>query len=340
MHDRAVGGRLGPPLSGWGFDRSCQPAPARPAARVVLAAGGALAERQASRLRCTLVLVVVTVLAAGCNGRPDGSVSTATSTTSPSSPSSAAPHRAGRIVFSTMDDVYVVNDDGTDLRQLTKGPAAEFDPSWSPDGRRIAYRVERGQQSADIYVMNADGSGQRRLAAGLSPAWSPDGALIAYADNQGSISVMRPDSSASRRVPGTDQGEYPSWSPDGATLAFSTPIGGKDIYRVRLDGSDRTRLTDAPGEDWQVDWSPDGRRIAFASQRDSTLGDVYVMGADGSDQRRLSTDHGFTPAWSPDGRHLVYATGAGLVVTTPDGGRATRLPLPGLGNVQLPDWVA
>jgi YD repeat-containing protein len=340
MNDRAVIRRLRPPLPERVLDRTCQPAPAWAPSRVVLAARGALAERRASRLRRTLMLVVAAALVAGCSGRPDGSVSTATSTTSPSSPPSAAPNRAGRIVFSTMDDIYVVNGDGTGLRQLTKGPAAEFDPSWSPDGRRIAYRVERGQQSADIYVMNADGSGQRRLASGLSPAWSPDGALIAYADDQGSISVIHPDGSASRRVPGTDQGEYPSWSPDGATLAFSTPIGGKDIYRVHLDGSGRTRLTDAPGEDWQVDWSPDGRRIAFASQRDSSLGDVYVMGADGSDQRRLSTDHGFTPAWSPDGSQLVYATGAGLVVTIPDGGRATRLALPGLGNVQLPDWVA
>ena len=267
-------------------------------------------------------------------------MSTATSTTSPSRPASAASQRAGRIVFSTTDDIYVVNADGTGLRQLTSGPAAEFDPSWSPDGRRIAYRVERGEQSADIYVMNADGAAQRRIASGLSPAWSPDGALIAYADDRGSISVMAPDGSRSRRVPGTDQGEYPSWSPDGTSLAFSTPIGGKDIYRVRLDGSGLARLTDAPGEDWQVDWSPDGRRIAFASQRDSTLGDVYLMGADGSGQRRLSTDHGFTPAWSPDGRQLVYATGTGLVLTTPDGDRATRLALPGLGNVQLPDWIA
>lgn len=339
MRARVVIRRPGPPLSGWAFDHTCRLVLGSAAAQVV-AAGRALAEWRVWTLRRGLVLVVAAGLVAGCGGGPGGSVSPAASASSPSRPAGAAPRRAGRIVFSTMDDIYIVDADGTGLRQLTKGPAAEFDPSWSPDGRRIAYRVERGQQSADIYVMDADGSGQRRIARGLSPAWSPDGALIAYADDQGSISVMAPDGSGGRRVPGTDQGEYPSWSPDGATLAFSTPIGGKDIYRVSLDGSGLTRLTAAPGEDWQVDWSPDGRRIAFASQRDRSLGDVYVMGADGSGQRRLSTDHGFTPAWSPDGRQLVYATGASLVFTTPDGDRATRLVLPGLGYLQLPDWIA
>jgi Tol biopolymer transport system component len=215
--------------------------------------------------------MVAAALLAGCTS--GGSRLTATSTTALSGPPNAAAHPAGRIVFSTTDNVYVVNGDGSDLQRLTSGAAQEFDPSWSPDGHRIAYRAQRPPAAPDIYVMNADGSGQRRLASGLSPAWSPDGAMIAYGDDQGGISVMRPDGSASRRVPGTEQGEYPSWSPDGAKLAFmahreKASAANFEIYVVNLDGTGLKRLTNAPGEDGWPAWSPDGARIVFASQRD------------------------------------------------------------------------
>jgi WD40-like Beta Propeller Repeat len=168
------------------------------------------------------VLVVAAALLAGCTWGSSGS--TATQTTPPSRPPGAVARRAGRIVFSTTQDIYVVNGDGTGLQQLTTDPAQEFDPSWSPDGRQIAYRAQRPPAASDIYVMNADGSGQQRIASGLSPAWSPDGAWIAYSDELGTISLVRPDGSASRRVPGTWQGEYPSWSPDGSKLAFMDSV--------------------------------------------------------------------------------------------------------------------
>ena len=271
---------------------------------------------------------------AGCSGTPP---STSPASTSPSRPRSL---QSGRIVFSTFEDVYAVDVDGRGLRQLTHRRAHEFDASWSPDGRRIAYRSEADGQPPDIWVMNADGSSQTRIARGLSPAWSPDGAKIAYADAQGSLSVMNPDGSGQRQVPGTEQGEYPTWSPDGSQLAFSTTQGGKEIYRVRLDGSGLTRLTDAPGEDWHADWSPDGQQIAFSSQRGSEQGDVYVMNADGSQQRRLGEQHGFGPAWSPNGRQIVYAAGGGLYVMNADGAQIVPVPLTGIGEAELPDWSA
>jgi Tol biopolymer transport system component len=360
MNDRAVSSRPGPPPPGWAADQTCHPAAASAAVAVVVAAGRVLAQRRARGLRRGLVLVVATAWLAGCTS--GGRVSTATSATSPSGPPSAAPHRAGRIVFSTTDDIYVVNGDGSGLRQLTTGAAREFDPSWSPDGRRIAYRVESGPAAADIYVMNADGSGQRRLVSGLSPAWSPDGAWIAYGDDQGGISVMRPDGSASRRVPGTEQGEYPTWSPDGAKLAFMADRGGTsaanyEIYVINLDGTGRKRLTNSPGEDGWPAWSPDGSRIVFASQRDGcsvadpphclrrngAAGDpvystLYVMHADGSGQQRVSKAFGMTADWSPDGRSLVFDDQIGLNVIRSDGSGRTRLPVD-LDQPWLPDWI-
>src|ERR671934_2413102 len=92
----------------------------------------------------------------------------------------------GRIVFDNNDDIYVMNADGTNVRQLTHKAGPEFDPMWSPDGQRIVYRdSSRGpNQDDEIYVMNADGSGQTNLtnnpANDWGPVWSPDGAMIAF----------------------------------------------------------------------------------------------------------------------------------------------------------------
>jgi len=143
---------------------------------------------------------------------------------------------AGRIAFSGgphgHQDVYIVNADGTGLRQLTTDPAADFDPTWSPDGKRIAYRHEtNGDSTAEIYVMNADGSHRRNLTrrAGQdhAPAWSPDGKKIAFASvRRGpslAIWVMNTDGSHQRRVSKVD-GEYPAWSPDGSA-SCSAQVG-------------------------------------------------------------------------------------------------------------------
>src|SRR5438093_272252 len=91
---------------------------------------------------------------------------------------------SGRLAFSAEGDVYAVDADGTGLTRLTTDPADDFDPTWSPDGRQIAFRTTRDGND-EIYVMDADGSHQRNLtndpADDWSPAWSPDGTRIAYA---------------------------------------------------------------------------------------------------------------------------------------------------------------
>jgi len=273
---------------------------------------------------------------------------------SPSTSASAAPglsggdrsSLSGRIAFDDHDDVWTINADGTELTRLTGSPAYEFDPSWSPDGRQIAYRSDRGDES-EIWVMNADGTGQRRLTAGISPAWSPDGSTIAYASPGhdpypplSGISIMNADGSGQHRVPNTDGGEYPSWSPDARRIAFNSNLTGDHVMHiVDLDGSNLVDLSRI-GEGWQVQWSPDGHSILFTSHRDhpDDYTDVYVMRPDGSDVRRLTGNRAYTPAWSPDGEHVVFSA-PGLFITDADGTHMRELSAPGLDETSLPDWT-
>ena len=199
--------------------------------------------------------------------------------------------------------IYVVNADGTGQRRLTRPSTFYYSaPAWSPDGRKIAYASVRAGNS-EVFVMNADGSANRRLtpqpAGGHSPAWSPDGRKITFLsgrDGNNEIYVMNADGSGQRnltRYRGSD--DYPTWSPDGRKIAFvTTRAGNWEVYVMNPDGSGKRNLTRNPGNDDppgyganDADWSPDGRKITFVSDRDGTL-EVYVMNADGSGQRRLT----------------------------------------------------
>ena len=273
---------------------------------------------------------------------------------------------SGRIVLSSStDDVYVVNADGTALRRLTRNPGWDFDPSWSADGRRIVYRSQTATRNDELLVMDADGSDKRNLTRSRTiewgPSWSPDGRWIAYnSDASGAgrmeLYVMRPDGSGKRRV-ARIYGEYPTWSPDGRRLAFMSQTPERtenyEIWVVNVDGSGLRRLTHTPGSDGWPAWSPDGRRIAFSSIRDDCsvsrrkdclrTGDIgpfhtiYVMNADGSEQRRLSRTFGQFPEWSPDGRYLLFAPH--LNVIRPDGTGLTQIPVRDLpAEAEMPDW--
>jgi Tol biopolymer transport system component len=159
-------------------------------------------------------------------------------------------------------EIFVMNADGTDPRRITHslddGARHSFQPSWSPDGARIAFTRSllkpSLQQDDEIFVMNADGSDVRRLTVNFGPSnstvsqtdwdpdWSPDGSLIAFQsmrDGRGSrVYVMRPDGSELTRL--TDFGAGPAWSPDGAKIAFASSDG---LYTMNADGTGQTNIT-------------------------------------------------------------------------------------------------
>lgn len=224
-------------------------------------------------------------------------------------------------------EIYSINADGSGgTRRLTRSAGVDAFGSWSPNRRRIAFYSQR-RLGGDVWVMNADGTGQRDLTrnpahdSNTAQAWSPDGRRIAFdsdRDGNGEIYVMNADGSGQRNVSqdASAQDAQPAWSPDGRRIAFVTDRDGNwEIYSMNADGSDPQNLTQnrfKDGRDFGFIWSPDGRTIAFTSNRDAsrrTDADLYLMNADGSNVRRLTRGLGFEAplSWSPEGRKLAFS---------------------------------
>jgi TolB protein len=286
----------------------------------------------------------------------------------------------GREIAFTVNDngwgeIWLMAPDGSDRRRLTDSRPSESDasgassPAWSPDGTRIAYSAQTGTEEEDqtlseIYVMNADGTGQERLTTNddfdADPVWSPDGARLAFTQATGvgtdavrsGIAVMDADGGPARQITRTRGSSFdgaPAWSPDGSRIVFTRATFGEgsedatfDLFTVAPDGTALRKIVSGGGD---PSWSPDGMRIAYTSIRDrlgitcfqecATSGEIYVAEADGRRQRRLTrteADEG-SPAWSPDGRRIAFVSDESnrreheneIYVMDADGSKARRL---------------
>jgi tricorn protease-like protein len=235
-------------------------------------------------------------------------------------------------------EIYVVDGDGSNPRELTFSLAQDDDPTWSPDGQRLAFESHR-TGNADVWVMRSNGGSQTQLTTSTrfdgDPAWSPDGSKIAFTssrDGNKEIYVMNADGSSQTRLtftPGLVTNETfqlvdqnPSWSPDGTKIYFdSTRDGNLEIYVMNADGSGQTRLTDHPAIDAIPIPSPNGKELVFTSDRSSRdARKLYTMGTDGSgvralgfagiqgDWQRLGPRPAGCTVWGTTGRDLIPGT--------------------------------
>ena len=216
---------------------------------------------------------------------------------------------------------------------------------------RIAF-ASTGDGDWEIYVMNADGTGQTRLtvntADDFSPAWSPDGGKIAFVygrDGNFDIYVMNADGSGQTPLTNNPADEFdPDWSPDGIKIAFFSlrDDGDEEVYVMTADGTGQTRLTNLAGGDRGPTWSPDGSKIGFHSFRVSDW-EIYVMNADGTGQTNLTNNsvHDEHPAWSPDGGKIAFVSlrdsNWDVYVMNADGTGQTRLTT-SIADENAPRW--
>ena len=207
----------------------------------------------------------------------------------------------GEYLTYSEDDVFVMDADGDNVRQLTpeRGGRHALRPSWSPDGREIAFVLGRSVPSGyprfgDLFVIDVDGGDLRRLTKGgraSLPEWSPDGREIVFMRAEG----------------------------------VSTSSPNQDLYVVDAAGGEPRRLTRTPRlYETTPAWSPDGSRIAFTRWTNLGQSDgksvVYIINRDGTGERlilakRYFGHYPFSLAWSPDGRTLAFETSPNRVCT-------------------------
>jgi hypothetical protein len=280
----------------------------------------------------------------------------------------AFPGSNGRLVFATIDqsalcstackfDIYTMNADGTDVRQLTATPERESNPTWSPDGQKIAFvrRFESGG-GGGIVVMNADGSGAQTVLPpqGVTAlGWSPSQNQLVYkAGGPGEIFKLDLATGTTTNLTNSTLDEdVPEWSPLGDKIAYMVIGSEQDLYTMNPDGSGQTNITPASGEGgYRPDWSPAGDRLAFG------YNGWFLMTSrpDGSDRTNLAPGSIIQTAYSPDGAHIAYVEADPNVTRTNNGaflkiydlstGQTRTVPLPpGLtyyndGVVNSVDW--
>jgi len=251
---------------------------------------------------------------------------------------------AGKIAFACyikqIDQICIMNADGTGRDQLTNFDATAFYPSISPDGQSI-YFAAKQIAGFEIFSMDITGGGLKQLTKNIGslygPELSPNGERVVFANSGGGLWLMKPDGKNAHRISDRDDID-PTWSPDGSRIAFaSSRAGDRQLFVMNADGSNIRPVTDLNNMGGRSTWSPDGTKLAFYR---GPAGDhnIYVISVDGTGLTQL-TDSGdnLGPSWSPDGNWIAFTSfrdgNNEIYIIHPDGTGATRLT-----NNSISDW--
>ena len=246
------------------------------------------------------------------------------------SANATTPGRDGRIAFwdYMSGQIYAVNPDGTALVQLTHVAPGQTaaDPSWSPDGRRVAFDSDVSGH-VRLWIMAASGehahrvARDRRNAADFLPTYTPDGRRLVFSRCVGeacAIYSIRVDGTQRRAITNLHASVddiHPSVSPDGRWIAFArSDFRGiiSQVWVMRADGTDAHAVTPPSLEAFAPTWSPDGRLIAFSSNCCRLNSRVYVMRPNGTGIRALTAtpfpNNDIQPAYAPQGDQIAFGS--------------------------------
>jgi serine/threonine protein kinase/Tol biopolymer transport system component len=254
--------------------------------------------------------------------------------------------------------LWLVSTESGEKRQLTRPPgtgAGDYVGAFSRDGRTVAFIRYTALWAGDLYVLPLDGNygtkgeprrltNDNRLIYGI--AWTANDQVVFSSNRAGPVALWRVSSSASgepRRLSVGENGIHPSISRQGNRLAYSQSNDDTNIWRVNLSNPREAPVPAVSStlNDFNPQYSPDGKRIAFASNRSGNI-EAWVSDADGSNPAQLSDlGHSGSPRWSPDGQRIVIDSVADgnwqLFIANAHGGRPQRLTR-SPANDMRPSW--
>jgi len=252
----------------------------------------------------------------------------------------------------TARELFVMDYDGYEPRQLTSDGFLNLMPRWSPDRRFLVFTAYRNRNTQDIDMIEL-ATGKRRTIvtlAGLNitPALSPDGNFLAFASShEGNSELYKLDirTNAMQRMTTHASGDLsPSWAPSGRELAFASDrSGGPQIFLMSADGTNVRRLTFEGDYNAAPAWSPRGNWIAYVCRTPKKEYKLCLITPDGQKRVQLTAGPGVedSPSWSPDGRHLVFSSTVDgksqIYMINADGKDLERVTFTGTHN-SAPAW--
>ena len=250
----------------------------------------------------------------------------------------------GRIAFACyvkqIDQICLMNADGTNRTQLTNFSATAFYPSISPDGGTV-YFSSRHSGNYEIYSISVDGGSAEKLTNNIgslyAPELSPDDGWIIFTKHGDGLWLMRPDGRNPHPLTTRDDID-PTWSPDGSLIAFaSSRAGNRQLFVMNADGTNIRQVTDLNDMGGRSSFSPDGTKLAFYR---GPFGDrnIFIIDVDGTNLVRLTNGgDNLGPSWSPDGNWIAFTSfrdgNNEIYIIHPDGTGLTRLT-----NSPISDW--